>query len=76
MMSLPTRERGLKRRDGTTLFGRLLSLPTRERGLKQASMPILLEYMVSLPTRERGLKHAFEGLNKSNLCRSLRGSVD
>ena len=66
-----------------TLFFLLLrrgeskSLPTRERGLKLARTDIAILQKWSLPTRERGLKLKINNMaTKSELRRSLRGSVD
>ena len=56
LLSLPSRERGLKS-EYLTVQGRYLqSLPSRERGLKLLLMYQLQIQVLSLPSRERGLK--------------------
>ena len=76
VMSLPTRERGLKL-EWYKLFLRLRkSLPTRERGLKCILPHIVVRVSRSLPTRERGLKSRKKICNDSLFGRSLHGSVD
>ena len=54
--SLPSRERGLKRKSGSGCIARLVSLPSRERGLKQCKTCATTFGRASLPSRERGLK--------------------
>ena len=56
VVSLPTRERGLKRSDIFGFQEKSQSLPTRERGLKLGYQSLQLCCRPSLPTRERGLK--------------------
>ena len=56
LLSLPTRERGLKYRRGFAHTQLSLSLPTRERGLKSCNYRRIDFVTRSLPTRERGLK--------------------
>ena len=59
-VSLPSRERGLKRQrcDGHGI--RLESLPSRERGLKPAMAKEIQISRTSLPSRERGLKRGLD----------------
>ena len=61
VVSLPTRERGLKLQGVQRLFGSLPSLPTRERELKHKIHKILFPPSTSLPTRERELKRRSAG---------------
>ena len=56
VVSLPTRERGLKQENGGAFSDPRRSLPTRERGLKLQTRTFWLRWKKSLPTRERGLK--------------------
>ena len=56
LLSLPSRERGLKFQ---TLFRKYpvhMSLPSRERGLKFTYIASIVNGVMSLPSRERGLK--------------------
>ena len=56
ILSLPSRERGLKcAHGGWRLYGHW-SLPSRERGLKSILSVSVGIRMTSLPSRERGLK--------------------
>ena len=55
-MSLPTRERELKRPGGLSPDGADKSLPTRERELKHGVAPLWRHLRASLPSRERELK--------------------
>ena len=55
-MSLPSRERGLKRFTAEDLVMTAPSLPSRERGLKRANLLDKRNRFGSLPSRERGLK--------------------
>ena len=56
LLSLPSRERGLKFAVtiGIKVFKK--SLPSRERGLKSYELVTMLTQNRSLPSRERGLK--------------------
>ena len=56
VVSLPTRERGLKHLMDDSKHIVKESLPTRERGLKQPKKTNHEPTTKSLPTRERGLK--------------------
>ena len=56
MLSLPSRERGLKYVRGVVSPVRATSLPLRERGLKYLLLDVLSGVNRSLPSRERGLK--------------------
>ena len=71
-LSLPTRERELKHRQGEIGGHHVESLPTRERELKHQRLLRRLRAALSLPTRERELKPA---RHKLNLCRILSGGV-
>ena len=42
LLSLPSRERGLKSKIGNIIFEEFMSLPSRERGLKLSKQKILL----------------------------------
>ena len=57
LLSLPSRERGLKCRELSVLFTRWKSLPSRERGLKFGDEQEKFNQAKSLPSRERGLKY-------------------
>ena len=52
------------------------SLPSRERGLKYLRQLLGEGFLASLPSRERELKLSSKEMKPSNVCRSLRGSVD
>ena len=56
LLSLPVRERGLKRDLTDRASGARGSLPVRERGLKHLFHKLPLKPIMSLPVRERGLK--------------------
>ena len=56
MVSLPSRERGLKYLVGLNQARATKSLPSRERGLKLTGNPKTSGSAMSLPSRERGLK--------------------
>ena len=56
VVSLPTRERGLKFHQHYIYEELSQSRPTRERGLKSISVLASTYSATSLPTRERGLK--------------------
>ena len=56
VVSLPSRERGLKSFDERGARGLFESLPSRERGLKFFMTPEVHAAIESLPSRERGLK--------------------
>ena len=57
VLSLPSRERGLKLKEIRDGEGELPSLPSRERGLKFLLFAPPLLPILSLPSRERGLKY-------------------
>ena len=76
LLSLPSRERGLKFFLITSHVFKKGSLPSRERGLKYNIFYFFLSTVQSLPSRERGLKFVFVYGSLSGSCRSLRGSVD
>ena len=59
-MSLPTRERELKRAMHAYSLGCTWSLPTRERELKPVVAGPRGQGPKSLPTRERELKHCLK----------------
>ena len=56
LLSLPSRERGLKSHLHFLSNITAASLPSRERGLKSFAFVTILPGFVSLPSRERGLK--------------------
>ena len=56
LLSLPSRERGLKSLIQARMNGKYLSLPSRERGLKFCISNFSAGVAESLPSRERGLK--------------------
>ena len=56
VLSLPSRERGLKYQVQIQSAPPTQSLPSRERGLKYYSQVSCQQERVSLPSRERGLK--------------------
>ena len=56
LLSLPSRERGLKLKDVVLRPSGVLSLPSRERGLKCLRERENVFMIMSLPSRERGLK--------------------
>ena len=56
VLSLPSRERGLKFDWEPRTPWRTESLPSRERGLKYLCLWVGLPISTSLPSRERGLK--------------------
>ena len=60
LLSLPSRERGLKSYNLTCFHVQHLSLPSRERGLKSWVVSQFAISGVSLPSRERGLKYSHE----------------
>ncbi len=76
LLSLPSRERGLKFCDGRFPRVPLWSLPSRERGLKYLPVGINIRHLSSLPSRERGLKCQDSIEDNDYQRRSLRGSVD
>ena len=76
MLSLPSRERGLKFISKETEVSKLESLPSRERGLKFNISYLINIMFQSLPSRERGLKLVDSKTAVTLDCRSLRGSVD
>ena len=76
VLSLPSRERGLKFTVDAMNTAEHLSLPSRERGLKSACRVPFFRFFGSLPSRERGLKFTYHNINKTDRSRSLRGSVD
>ena len=57
LLSLPSRERGLKFLKSKTTLEYIKSLPSRERGLKFPIIHDLQSFVASLPSRERGLKY-------------------
>ena len=75
-MSLPTRERELKRRFRALLRTPKRSLPTRERELKLQNLRANDDERMSLPTRERELKPLSGARADATLGRSLHGSVN
>ncbi len=77
LLSLPSRECGLKFWKPRYLYHHPMSLPSRECGLKLYVCTYYLPTISSLPSRECGLKSvmAYEK-NQGALCHSLRGSVD
>ena len=75
-MSLPMRERELKRANPQAALREFLSLPTRERELKHVARDLRAAPAMSLPTRERELKPVFEGSVALNYGRSPRGSAN
>ncbi len=56
LLSLPSRERGLKSKLATAMRQLMSSLPSRERGLKLYHGSVKRNKLLSLPSRERGLK--------------------
>ena len=56
VLSLPSRERGLKSAGPFVQVDGGVSLPSRERGLKSGSGIDDVGDVLSLPSRERGLK--------------------
>ena len=60
ILSLPSRERGLKYRLPSSLPGSPPSLPSRERGLKFPNLADEVHCLSSLPSRERGLKYVVQ----------------
>ena len=56
LLSLPSRERGLKSEDHPETAPESVSLPSRERGLKCFKTKKIRQFNSSLPSRERGLK--------------------
>ena len=56
VLSLPSRERGLKLVLLAGDPGQVPSLPSRERGLKSVVAACVRVVVLSLPSRERGLK--------------------
>ena len=76
LLSLPSRERGLKFCKYLLSCKDLMSLPSRERGLKSAYIEDEEIVEESLPSRERGLKLKKDNAPVLPLSRSLRGSVD
>ena len=76
LLSLPSRERGLKSVVSFIVLSVIVSLPSRERGLKSDKTQVHYQNPVSLPSRERGLKLQEHCLVFCVDCRSLRGSVD
>ena len=58
LLSLPSRERGLKSHRGCRCPAHRSSLPSRERGLKSQIIAKPVVAIPSLPSRERGLKCA------------------
>ena len=56
LLSLPSRERGLKYSVSSESVTESASLPSRERGLKCKVVSVKINNVVSLPSRERGLK--------------------
>ena len=57
LLSLPSRERGLKFNLVTDALKKIGSLPSRERGLKYKQQTPHWKPHWSLPSRERGLKY-------------------
>ncbi len=76
LLSLPSRERGLKYLLSNFLYSIFKSLPSRERGLKYIYYITKMSPSQSLPSRERGLKLQQRKLMAAYFRRSLRGSVD
>ena len=77
LMSLPSRERGLKSRLPGLSHLYALSLPSRERGLKSLTVPLTDGPSRSLPSRERGLKSFATAISfRCAKRRAPRGSVD
>ena len=77
IVSLPSRERGLKPGLSVIYSTKYTSLPSRERGLKHRAVAEAVGPEGSLPSRERGLKrHMVTGLKPVSSGRSLHGSVD
>ena len=56
LLSLPSRERGLKYSFHLSVTLLITSLPSRERGLKSMGDLTAVFKAMSLPSRERGLK--------------------
>ena len=56
VVSLPSRERGLKYANELKSGIPGQSLPSRERGLKYNILALETDHLQSLPSRERGLK--------------------
>ena len=76
LMSLPSRERGLKYCVLPAGDDQRPSLPSRERGLKWHAHGVRAGQAMSLPSRERGLKF-WPGVGVGTQPRrSLHGSVD
>ena len=77
LLSLPSRERGLKYLIGLDKANKVIVAP-----FAGAWIEIIRGYSEcrtitwSLPSRERGLKFQKDHLYNKNYCRSLRGSVD
>ena len=67
VLSLPTRERGLKLAGLSDIKKKIESLPTRERGLKPVQTNDTISIFRSLPTRERGLKRKKKEILKSEI---------
>ena len=76
IVSLPPRERELKRDAADAEVIRGQSLPPRERELKLVHLAIDFEELLSLPPRERELKLNRPQTDGTDSCRSPRGSVN
>ena len=63
LLSLPSRERGLKSNGTLENVFCNMSLPSRERGLKSICFGVPLLSPTSLPSRERGLKYSWNNMN-------------
>ena len=76
MLSLPTRERGLKSVSESTVLHFIMVAPYAGAWIEIKDQLTELYSQLSLPTRERGLKSTIgDGVHTYN-SRSLRGSVD
>ena len=75
-MSLPMRERELKRANPQAALREFLSLPTRERELNLFVLSRTCAFLKSLPTRERELKPALIDAVNRRQRRSPRGSAN
>ncbi len=76
MLSLPTRERGLKFSDICKLQNGGFVAPYAGAWIEILPLLSLRHDYTSLPTRERGLKYLTKLMKFSEISRSLRGSVD
>ena len=76
LLSLPSRERGLKLTVRCNYRGRCYVAPFAGAWIEIKYTDDTKANEVSLPSRERGLKYEVQANNPQPVGRSLRGSVD